>query len=835
MAEVDAPPGIDNLESWPGWFVGRESELARLDAAVTAGGPVVVAAVHGLGGIGKSSLAAYWVGTRPHGFAPIVWIHANSPEGVEWGLARFAARLQPTFAETRTVEDLAERGLQWLATHTRWLLILDNVENPADIVPVLARARTGRVLITGRLSVPWQPGTVVISLNVLDAAEAEQLLVGLVTAAGPRDLDGASELCKALGYLPLAIEQAGAYLAQQRFTTLRAYLQLLQAQPGLTLDRAAVGTDPQRTIARIWQVTLDRIAETDPDAVELLRTLSWYAPDNIPLTLCHGMAKQATIDAALGILAAYNMITPDTDGAGLSIHRLVQSVARTPDPTDPHRAAAAIQRAHNRAAETLRVALPDHEDPGTWSTWRAVLPHIDAITGHPITSDESITARVAMIRSRTGLFLSGQGMHASAITHHKQALADFERFAGPDHPNTLTCRNNLAYAYELAGRTAEAIPLYEQTLASRERVLGVEHLKTLLSRNNLAYAYQSARRLDAAIPLYERTLTDRDRALGPDHPDTLTSRNNLAYAYELAGQIDEAISLFERTLTDTERVLGPDHPDTLGSRNNLANVYESAGRTAEAIPLFEQALADRERVLGPDHPDTLTSRNNLASAYQSAGRTAEAIPLYERTLADFERALGPNHPNTLTSRNNLASAYQSAGRTAEAIPLYERTLAERDRVFGSDHPDTLGCQSSLGRVYESSGRIDEAISLLEQAFAGLERVLGPGSPKTGAARNNLAVAYRSAGQIDEAIPLFERTVADCERVLGPDHPDTLTSRNNLASAYESAGRTTEAISLLKQVIADFERVLGPNHPNTLTSRNNLAVARKNLPFEKGRA
>ncbi|MEV0043000.1 tetratricopeptide repeat protein, partial [Nocardia rhamnosiphila] len=492
MAEVDAPLGIDNLESWPGWFVGRESELARLDAAVTAGGPVVVAAVHGLGGIGKSSLAAYWAGTRPHGCAPIVWLHAYSPEGIEQGLAGFAARLQPALAEALTVEDLAERGLQWLATHTGWLLILDNVENPADIAAVLARARTGRVLITGRLSVPWQAGTVMISLEVLTAAEAEQLLVGLITAAGPRDLDGAAELCEILGYLPLAIEQAGAYLAQQRFTTPRAYLRLVEDRPGPTLGRAVAGTDPQRAIARVWKVTLDHIAETDPAAVHLLLTLAWYAPDNIPFILCRVLADQARVDAALGVLAAYNMITPASGGAGLSIHRLVQAVARTPDSTDPHRAAAVIERARNRAAGSLFAVLPDYQAPGTWPTWRALLPHIDALIDHTGSSDGPATATIAVIRSHAGSFLLDQGMHTSALPHFQQALAAFERILGPDHPDTLTSRANLAYAHRAAGRVAEAIPLHEQNLTDSERILGPDHPDTLTSRNNLASAYESA-------------------------------------------------------------------------------------------------------------------------------------------------------------------------------------------------------------------------------------------------------------------------------------------------------------------------------------------------------
>ncbi len=729
MAEVTAPPGIDNLESWPAWFVGRETELTRLDAAATAGGPVVVAAVHGLGGVGKSSLAAYWAGTRDHGCTPIVWIRADSPAHVERGLAGFATRLQPALAEVLTVEDLAERGLQWLATHTGWLLILDNVEDPSDIAMVLARARTGRVLITGRLSMPWQHGATVISLDVLASAEAEQLLTGLITAAGPRDLDGMAELCAVLGYLPLAVEQAGAYLSHQRFTTPRAYLRMLNEQPRPTLDRAAAGTDPERTIARIWRITLDRIAEIEPAAVELLRVLAWYASDSIPLTLCHhpDESDQTGTDAALGALAAYDMVTPDPCTTALSIHRLVQAVARTPDPTDPHRIPEAIARAHTRAAKTLCARLPDWRNPATWSFWRTLLPHIDALTSHTITRGMRTTATIADIRNHTGAFLAEQGLHASALTYLHQAIADFERILGPDHPNTLTSRHNLAYAYKSAGQIQEAIPLLERTLTDHERILGPDHPNTLTSRNNLAYTYESAGQVQEAIPLFERTLTEQERALGPDHPGTLVSRHNLASAYESAGRLVEAIPLYERIFTDIERA---------------AMACESAGRVDDALPLYERVLTDRERVLGPDHPHTLDSRHNLAHTYRSMGRVEEALPLYERLLTDHERVLGEDHPDTLTSRNNLAYTYTSAGQVQNAIVLFERTLTDRERVLGPDHPHTL------------------------------------------VSRHNLAHIYQAVGRLDEALPLFERTLTDRERILGPDHPSTVVVRYNLAVVRE---------------------------------------------------
>ena len=339
-----------------------------------------------------------------------------------------------------------------------------------------------------------------------------------------------------------------------------------------------------------------------------------------------------------------------------------------------------------------------------------------------------------------------------SIEFYEQMLAEREWVLGPDHPYTLTARNNLAGAYKSAGRFGEAIELYEQVLAERERVLGSDHLDTLNTRNNLAGAYKSAGRFGEAIELYERVLFERERLLGPDHPDTLITRNNLAGAYDSVGRFGEAIELYEQVLAEYERVLGSDHPDTLAARNNLAGAYYFAGRFGEAIELLGRVLADRVRVLGPDHPDTLTTRNNLAFAYHSAGRFDEAIELFERVLADQERVLGPDHPGTLTTRNSLAGAYEDVGRFGEAIELFERVLADQERVLGPDHPDTLNARDNLALAYDAVGRLAEAINVWEELLPDCRRLLGPEHPLTKLVQKNLEAAKRKMNPPDAPSP-----------------------------------------------------------------------------------
>ncbi|MFF1803929.1 tetratricopeptide repeat protein, partial [Streptomyces virginiae] len=506
-AEVDAPAGLDDLPYRPGLFVGRGNELDRLDAALATPGAALVQAVHGLGGIGKSTLAAHWAATRPHGRTPVRWITADSPAALQQGLADLATALQPVLAKALAAEVLAEWGLQWLATHTGWLIVLDNVNDPAHIADLITRARGGRFLITSRLATIWSDAATLVRLDVLDAAESLALLTRITTAQYPgRDLDGAADLCEELGHLPLAIEQAAAYLAQNPLTTPRTYLDLLAEHPAAMYRHGAATTPEQRTIARIWNITLDRITHLQPHAADLLRTFAWYAPDHIPTTLLDaGPDDPPTRNAALGLLTAYSMITPDPATATVAVHRLVQALARTPDPDDPHRTPTLIDHARRQATNCLNTALPPtHDTPATWPTWRTLLPHIDSLAEH--TTPDTDTTTTARILNQTGLFLGNQGRPGGhAATYLRRAHTGYLRVLGEDHPDTLTSRNNLASAYRAAGDLGRAIPLYEQTLTDRTRVLGTDHPSTLTSRNNLAGAYESAGDLGRAIPLYEQT------------------------------------------------------------------------------------------------------------------------------------------------------------------------------------------------------------------------------------------------------------------------------------------------------------------------------------------
>ncbi len=323
-----------------------------------------------------------------------------------------------------------------------------------------------------------------------------------------------------------------------------------------------------------------------------------------------------------------------------------------------------------------------------------------------------------------------------------------------------------------------------------ESRLGPDHPDTISTRNNLAAAYQAAGRIAQAISLHEAAHKQYETKLGPDDPHTIAARNDLALAYVGAGRYTDALPLLESNLKQSVSKLGADHPNTLISRINLATTYDHVGRNAEAIPHFEAVLVHADSKLGPDHEYTLTALNNLAVGYWATNRPEKAIPVFETLVKTLESKHGASHPTTLRVVGNLGLNYLDSGQTDKALPLLEKAYegAKQDpalREFGN----------ALLRGYAKAGKAQQAAAIRNELLAAARRALPGNSPELASALAPLGTSLLEISAFADAEPILRECLAIREKAI-PDNWRTHHTRALLGRALLGQKKTAEAEPLL---------------------------------------
>ena len=655
-------------------FVGRERDLDRLHeqlhvsptAALTQGG---VQAVTALGGIGKTTLARMYAEKFWRMYQQVLWVDARL--GYESEFARLLDVLRPDLATSLRGFSNAERAVRaqqeledLSCSHPLMfaaLLIIDNVADEETAAAWIPRSGKLHTIITSRFA-NWRA----ISVLQIDVLQPKPAIELLLRRSGTSDLPAVpweeraacDVLAAKLGYLPLALEQAAAYIrAQGNAFGFTNYLRLYAEEERALLSMPVRGTtEYPESVFVTWRATVARLPK---GARAMLRLAAFLAPTEIPLALFQDSAQSVRVlgaefldalpdevgaDAGAelsvrcwrGALVDYSMATASSAGT-LTVHGLVQAVEREQlEPETRQRWMMATIDLFVRHAPAY-----SHEFE-QWVPWRVLLPHAQVLYAEALAAGAEMIPR-ALLRGMTS-FLDGQGRYAEALPIARLALSQDERMLGAEDPATLGSVNTLAGLLKSQGVYPEAEALYRRALATSQRRLGPEHPRTLVHANNLAGLLESQGANVEAESLYRRTLDASEQTLGPDDLLTLAAVNNLAHLKQSLGANVEAERLHRRALERFERLFGPDHPHTLTSINNLAIVLGDQGAQAEAEKLHRRALVARERVLGPDHPDTLASVNNLAGVLDDQGGNSEAESLYRRALGVSERVLGLEKP-----------------------------------------------------------------------------------------------------------------------------------------------------------------------------------------------
>ena len=821
------------------FFTGREEILDHLHSVLTDSYSAALTqaqAISGLGGIGKTQIAVEYAYRHTNQYNAILWVTALSRDVL---IADFImlANILDLPEKNEQDQDIVLRAVKrWMATHASWLLIVDNIDDLKMILDVLPTRFAGKVLLTTRLQALGalaQP----IEVDKMGREEGQLFLLRRAKILNPgmslhqlsqEEQTLADKIVTELDGLPLALDQAGAYIEETQCGSFD-YLNLYRTRRKELLEKRSTGMHPidhPDSVTATWLISFQQIEEINQAAADLLRLFAFFEAEGIPEeiltaganelgpTLGPEAADPLKLNDAVSILLRYSLIRRNSEERLLSLHRLVQSVIKDGMEQDLQRTWA------ERAIRSLNQAFPDVEQ-NTWSQCQRCLSHVLISTAYLDDYDLAFP-EAARLLNQAANYLSTHAQYVQAESLLRKASAIREQYFTCDQPDIAITFNDLGMLYLVQAKYKQAQPLLQQALIIREKVLGAEHPDTITNLDNLAQLYHAQGGYDQAEKLNLQVLKVRQQIFKPDHPDIARSLSHLAELYTDQGKYTQAEELYLQAIEILNQVLGVDHLDLAEVLDNLALVYRKKGEYEEAEKLYLKALETQERNLGDFHPIVAQTLNNLARLYRAQGEYNKAEPFYLRALRIREQVFDPDHPQVAQSYYGLAKLYHTQGKYLEAEELCKRALRIQEHELGTDHPSIAYTLINFAKIYRTRKQYAEAEALYERALAIRKSTLGMEHPNIALILSNLAEVYLEQGKYLEAQPLIIQSLEIRKRTLSPEHPYIAYSLSNLAESYFLQRDYTKAEALYKEALTIREQTLGSAHPHTASTYFSLA-------------
>jgi hypothetical protein len=681
-----------------------------------------------------------------------------------------------------------------------YAMVFDNADNltPEELEQYFPSGLGGNILITSRNSGLKHLTLHESSVEVKEMEENDAISLLFKAACLEESLEDlhaeASKIVNELFCIPLAIDQAGAFIAFGDID-IRDYLDEYSQYREILLSYPAFkgASKYNRTVYGTWELSFKEIqqraksndsqrAEAANSAMFLLAMFAFFHFESITeeifsyaatqkhekneyneqrsdLPLASSIIDQTLLQLhktrkwdnfafkeGLRVLLSFSLIKLVSSKGIYTMHPLIHAWGRDRMSSEDR------QKYCLMAYVMLAGSLSEDFNEQSYQFRRILVAHLRANIMHSVMSKEQMDDRYFDdAHKKFGRMLSEQGYDSEAEKFQFQMLGERSRTLGEEHPGTISAMGDLARTYKNLGKYANAEKLQIKVLDLRNRYLGEEHIDTIWAMGNLANTYESLGKYADAEKLQIQVLDMRNRLLGEEHPDTITAMGNLASTYESLGKYVNAEKLEFDVLNLRKRLLREEHPDTIWAMGNLANTYDSLGKYADAEKLQIQVLDMRNRLFGEEHPGTITAMSNLAVTYESLGRYADAEKLEIDVLNLRNRLLGEEHPDTIWAMGNLAVTYKSLGKYADTEKLEIDVLNLRNRLLGEEHPDTISAMSNLAGTYQTLGKYADAENLQIQVLIMGNRLLGEEHPDTITAMSNLAVTYESLGKYADAV------------------------------------------------------------------------------------
>jgi Tfp pilus assembly protein PilF len=629
------------------FFTGRESILKNIEESFESKNQTALTqtqAVHGLGGIGKTQIAVEFAYLHYKSYETILWVDAETNASFSKSVSDIAGQLDLPEKKSQEQEFVVQAVQRWLGSNKDWLLILDNIEDTELYDNFLPKIYEGDVLITTR-----RDDIENISKLAVDKMSEEEGILFLLNRssaskqyqkiddATDEDFTAAKTICQKFDGLPVALEQAGAYINSNRIS-LQKYLDMYEAEGA------------ELSYADVFKWSLKKTEDDCPEAGELIRLCAFLDPDSIPKFIFEE-GKEFLSDGLQKILESrfkweeliskacrYSLLKRNNDDQTLSMHRLVQQVIK--DSLDD------LNKWLEKVVKILNLVFPDPRDLDNWPVCAQLFPSIGGIFKE---AEKLGISEVGDLFFEIGIYLVDRGIYKEAEPYCKTAYKIGKAIHEEPHDTVLNFLNSLALLYNRQGRYDEAEVLHKEVLNGRKKIHGEEHPNVASSLNNLASLYYRQKRYVKAEPLYKDALKMKRKLLGKEHKSIGITLNDLALVYNNQERYDEAELFFKEALEMYKKLLGREHLEIATSLNNLALLYDNQGRYKEAEPLYKDALEMRKKLQGSEHPDVAMLLYNLGLFYAEQGKLKDGKAFLQQAMGIRIKLLGTGHPYTKNS------------------------------------------------------------------------------------------------------------------------------------------------------------------------------------------
>jgi tetratricopeptide (TPR) repeat protein len=672
-------------------------------------------AIRGLGGIGKTQIAVEYAYRYREDYHAILWVRADSREVLVSDIIAIAKELDLPEKEAQDQSQVIDAVKRWFKNHINWLLIFDNADTPEIIHDYLPSRVNGHILITTRVH---SLGEIALSIAIdkMEPEEGALFLLrrakiispeALIAEASEAYQTKAKEISALMDGLPLALDQAGAYI-EETSCGLGFYLDLYNMRRAELLKRRGslgFASSHPESVTTTFSLCFDKVQQVNGAAVELLQLCAFLYSDEIPFEIVTEGASYlgqdlelvATnpleLEKAIEELLKFSLVRRNPDANILVIHRLVQSVLKDGMSRDKQRLWA------ERAVRSVNHVFPNVE----FATWPLCQRYIlQAQTCVAIIEQWKMEfTEATRLLSQLGIYLRERAQYEDAEKLCNQALTIRKQLLGSEHPDVIKSINDIALLYRAQGKYERAEPLFKQALAIQERILGDEHPEVAEILNNLGLLYHDQEKYFQAEPLHRRALVIWEKVLGLEHPNVARTLNNLAIFYHVQYKYAQAESLLLRALAIYEKAFDSQHPNVSSILNNLGWLYFVQGKFTEAESFYTRALKICEQNLGPEHPNLVPVLYNLAILYSDQTKYEQAESLYCRAIPIYEQIFGSEHLTTVKRLQDLAEIYYIQGKYVEAEPLFKRVLIIYEQTREQNHQDVICCRERIAKIHRA--------------------------------------------------------------------------------------------------------------------------------------